>query len=184
MGDDEGIMHGKFGAYLIRPAWTASPASIHIDLCGKIEGMKTSCLAWSFAGALLIVTTSCESPSQPGSREAWERAKEASASAEAPPSNAVATPPDAQVLYQHQHSGPWGSRSHTGVTQFQGPVTEDYSVGSNPIYPGHNIITPGWNGTPQTPPGVYPQSGTVYDPRTGQFYPVRRSGAANQLIER
>lgn len=180
--DDKGIMHGRIGAFLIIPARTASLASLHIDDRANIEGMRMSCHMRSSLGVVLLSVCSCESPNPPGSRVAWERSKDLKAGAATPSSSAAAPAPDAQVI--HQHSGPWGSRSHTGVTQFHGPVTEEYSVGSSPIYPGHSVITPGWNATPQTPPGIYPQSGTVYDPRTGQSYPVRRSGAVNQLIER
>ena len=81
-----------------------------------------------------------------------------------------------QFMYQQNVSGPFGSRSSTGVIQSSGGVQSYQTIGGLPIYPGTSL--PGYNpnqpyyGAPtsQQPvyvPGVGGNPGYYINPNTG-----------------
>lgn len=84
-------------------------------------------------------------------------------------------PENTQFMYQQNVSGPFGSRSSTGVIQSSGGVQSYQTIGGVPVYPGSAL--PGYrqgqpyygapNSQPVFVPGVGGQPGYYLNPNTG-----------------
>lgn len=92
----------------------------------------------------------------------------------APGSGPTSMPTTNQFMYQQRVSGPFGSRSSTGVIQSSGPIESYQTIGGVPVYPGASL--PGYNpnnpygfGAPQPMfvPGVGGNPGYYVHPGTG-----------------
>lgn len=98
----------------------------------------------------------------------------------APGSGPTAMPQGEQFMYQYNESGPFGSRSSTGVIRSTGGVQSYQTIGGMPVYPGAGV--PGYMpnqpyyGAPvsQQPvyvPGVGGNPGYYINPLTGARVP-------------
>lgn len=82
----------------------------------------------------------------------------------APGSGPTAMPQGDQFMYQYNESGPFGSRSSTGVIRSTGGVQSYQTIGGMPVYPGAAV--PGY--VPNQPYYGAPASQQpVYVPGTG-----------------
>lgn len=65
----------------------------------------------------------------------------------APGSGPTAMPGGNQFMYQQNVSGPFGSRSSTGIINAYGGVQSYQTIGNMPVYPG--MAAPGYYGNPR-----------------------------------
>ena len=107
------------------------------------------------------------SANQPGARSTANVATTNSAPVPrggyAPGSGPTSMPPTNQFMYQHNESGPFGSRSSSGVIQSTGGIESYQTIGGVPVYPGAPL--PGYN--PNQPYYGVPSSQPVYVPGVG-----------------
>jgi len=95
----------------------------------------------------------------------------------APGSGPTAMPQGNQFMYQQNVSGPFGSRSSSGVINAYGGVQSYQTIGNMPVYPGMPIYHSGqpYNGRlPSQPiyvPGVGGAQGYYMNPSTGAHVP-------------
>ncbi|MDB6006503.1 MAG: hypothetical protein JWR15_3490 [Prosthecobacter sp.] len=91
----------------------------------------------------------------------------------APGSGPTAMPGGNQFMYQQNVSGPFGSRSSTGVINSFGGVQSYQTIGGMPVYPGTPIYSPyptSYGRLPSQPvyvPGVGGAPGYYMNPSTG-----------------
>jgi len=91
----------------------------------------------------------------------------------APGSGPTMMPQGNQFMYQQNMSGPFGSRSSTGVIQSYGGVQSYQTIGSMPVSPGMPIYNPGQphygapSSQPVYVPGVGGAAGYYMNPNTG-----------------
>lgn len=159
--------------------------------------MKTRLCVLSFCALAL---SSCETPPQDGSSYYYASNNRPAAPAStsstattsssapvprggyAPGSGPTAMPQGDQFMYQSNVSGPFGSRSSSGVIQSSGGVQSYQTIGGVPVYPGATV--PGYlpnqpyMGAPmqQQPmfvPGVSGAPGYYMDPVSGARVRVR-----------
>ncbi len=72
--------------------------------------------------------------------------------------------PGGTVMHQQNESGPFGTRSSSGVIRSTGGVQSYQTIGNQPVQPG--MIVPGYN---YPGPSVNGGPGTYIDARTGQM---------------
>lgn len=91
----------------------------------------------------------------------------------APGSGPTAMPGGNAFMYQQNVSGPFGSRSSTGVINSYGGVQSYQTIGNMPVYPGTPIYSPyptSYGKLPSQPvyvPGVGGAPGYYMNPSTG-----------------
>lgn len=94
----------------------------------------------------------------------------------APGSGPTAMPGGNQFMYQQNVSGPFGSRSSTGVINAFGGVQSYQTIGSMPVYPGMVVPNQRYYGRlPSQPiyvPGVGGAPGYYMNPSTGAHVPA------------
>ena len=96
----------------------------------------------------------------------------------APGSGPTAMPQGNQFMYQQNVSGPFGSRSSSGVINAYGGVQSYQTIGNMPVYPGMAVPynnNPRYNGRMPTQPvyvpGVGGAQGYYMNPSTGAHVP-------------
>lgn len=115
------------------------------------------------------VLTSCETANPEGGAGSFQlseadRARHAEREARRAEENAAAmAQPGGTVMYQHNETGLFGTRSSSGVIRSTGGVQSYQSIGGYPVQPG--MIVPGYN---YPGPSVNGGPGTYIDPVTGQ----------------
>ena len=72
--------------------------------------------------------------------------------------------PGGTVMYQQNETGPFGTRSSSGVIRSTGGVQSYQTIGNQPVQPG--MLVPGYN---YPAPSVNGGPGTYIDARTGQM---------------
>ncbi len=120
----------------------------------------------------LLTLISCETPPPPGGAGSFHLTEEdharhnAREAKKAQDQAASLGQTSESYMYQENQSGPFGSRSSTGVVRSTGGVQSYQTIGSQPVYPGMPI--PGYNYTPQ--PIYMGNPGYYWGPRTVRRY--------------